>query len=86
MNGYVLMPSWGYSTCCLPPLLVNGRFVRMCKRVSKARSRQASRDIARQGGCVSKLDVAAHLVWSAAQPCPCATGLRGRQLATASCC
>ena len=34
MNGYVLMPSWTYSTCCLPPLLVNGRFVRMCKRVS----------------------------------------------------
>lgn len=32
MNGYVLMPSCGYMTCCLPPLPVNGRFVRKCKQ------------------------------------------------------
>eukprot|EP00884_Botryococcus_braunii_P002753 jgi/Botrbrau1/12479/Bobra.0169s0026.1 len=32
MNGYVLMPSWMYCTCCLPPLPVNGRFVRYCKQ------------------------------------------------------
>ena len=32
MNGFTLMPSWLYWTCCLPPLPVNGRFVRMCKR------------------------------------------------------
>lgn len=32
MNGYQLEPSWLYWTCCLPPLPVNGRFVRLCKR------------------------------------------------------
>ena len=32
MNGYILMPSCSYMTCCLPPLMVNGRFVRQCKQ------------------------------------------------------
>jgi Organic solute transporter Ostalpha len=32
MNGYVLMPSKFYLTCCLPPLAVNGRFVRHCQQ------------------------------------------------------
>lgn len=32
MNGYVMNPSWLYCTCCMPPLAVNGGFVRMCKR------------------------------------------------------
>jgi hypothetical protein len=32
MNGYVMNPSWLYCTCCMPPLPVNGGFVRMCKR------------------------------------------------------
>ncbi|BDA41803.1 Transmembrane protein 184B at N-terminal half [Coccomyxa sp. Obi] len=32
MNGYVMNPSWLYCTCCMPPLAVNGAFVRMCKR------------------------------------------------------
>lgn len=32
MNGFVMNPSWLYCTCCLPPLPVNGAFVRMCKR------------------------------------------------------
>lgn len=32
MNGYVMNPSWFYCTCCMPPLPVNGAFVRMCKR------------------------------------------------------
>lgn len=32
MNGYVLMPSCKHMTCCLPPLPVNGRFVRKCKQ------------------------------------------------------
>ncbi len=32
MNGYQLEPSWLYWTCCLPPLLVNGKFVRLCKQ------------------------------------------------------
>ena len=32
MNGYVMNPSWLYCTCCMPPLPVNGMFVRMCKR------------------------------------------------------
>ncbi|KAK9819743.1 hypothetical protein WJX72_001824 [[Myrmecia] bisecta] len=32
MSGYTLMPSCKYATCCLPPLPVNGRFVRHCKQ------------------------------------------------------
>ncbi|DBA98206.1 hypothetical protein WJX77_005615 [Trebouxia sp. C0004] len=32
MSGYILMPSCSYMTCCLPPLMVNGRFVRQCKQ------------------------------------------------------
>ena len=32
MNGFVMNPSWLYCTCCMPPLPVNGAFVRMCKR------------------------------------------------------
>jgi hypothetical protein len=32
MNGFVLLPSWAAGTCCLPPLPVNGRFVRAVKR------------------------------------------------------
>jgi hypothetical protein len=32
MSGYILMPSFSYMTCCLPPLMVNGRFVRQCKQ------------------------------------------------------
>ena len=32
MNGYVLMPSKFYLTCCLPPLAVNGHFVRRCQQ------------------------------------------------------
>ena len=32
MNGYVMNPSFLYCTCCMPPLPVNGAFVRMCKR------------------------------------------------------
>ena len=32
MNGCVMNPSWLYCTCCMPPLPVNGAFVRMCKR------------------------------------------------------
>ena len=32
MQGVVLMPSWAACTCCLPPLQVNGQFVRMVKR------------------------------------------------------
>jgi hypothetical protein len=32
MNGVVLVPSWWAGTCCLPPLPVNGRFVRYVKQ------------------------------------------------------
>jgi len=32
MNGYQLEPSWLYWTCCLPPIPVNGKFVRLCKQ------------------------------------------------------
>ena len=32
MNGYLLMPSCWYCTCCLPPQLVDGLFVRRCKQ------------------------------------------------------
>ena len=32
MKDFLLLPSWLYWTCCLPPLPVNGRFVRMCKQ------------------------------------------------------
>ena len=32
MNGYQLEPSCMYWTCCLPPLPVNGKFVRWCKQ------------------------------------------------------
>jgi hypothetical protein len=32
MNGYVLLPSWTACTCCLPPMPVNGHFVRSVKR------------------------------------------------------
>ena len=32
MAGYLLMPSWSMGTCCLPPLPVNGRFVRWTKQ------------------------------------------------------
>ena len=32
MAGYSLAPSARHCTCCLPPMPVNGRFVRACKR------------------------------------------------------
>jgi Organic solute transporter Ostalpha len=32
MQGVVLLPSWPACTCCLPPLPVNGQFVRTVKR------------------------------------------------------
>ena len=32
MAGYVLLPSWTAFTCCLPPMPVNGQFVKMVKR------------------------------------------------------
>ena len=32
MNGYLLMPSYWSCTCCLPPQLVDGHFVRRCKQ------------------------------------------------------
>jgi len=32
MNGFILMPSWAATTCCLPPLPVNGQFIRNVKR------------------------------------------------------
>ena len=32
MAGFVLLPSWHAWTCCLPPLRVDGHFVRMTKR------------------------------------------------------
>jgi len=32
MQGVVLLPSWPACTCCLPPLPVNGQFVRIVKR------------------------------------------------------
>lgn len=32
MAGYMLRPSWWTWTCCLPPLPVNGRFVRWTKQ------------------------------------------------------
>lgn len=32
MQGVVLMPSWAACTCCLPPLQVNGQFIRMVKK------------------------------------------------------
>jgi hypothetical protein len=32
MNGFVLLPSWAAGTCCLPPLPVDGHFVRAVKR------------------------------------------------------
>jgi len=32
MQGVVLLPSWTAATCCLPPLPVNGQFVRIVKQ------------------------------------------------------
>lgn len=32
MQGVVLMPSWAACTCCLPPLQVNGQFIRTVKK------------------------------------------------------
>ncbi len=32
MNGFLLMPNCWYCTCCLPPQLVDGLFVRRCKQ------------------------------------------------------
>lgn len=32
MNGFVLQPSWPACTCCLPPMPVNGHFIRSVKR------------------------------------------------------
>jgi len=32
MQGVVLLPSWAACTCCLPPMPVNGQFVRNVKR------------------------------------------------------
>lgn len=32
MNGFLLMPSFWSCTCCLPPQLVDGLFVRRCKQ------------------------------------------------------
>lgn len=32
MQGVVLLPSWAACTCCLPPLAVNGHFVRIVKQ------------------------------------------------------
>lgn len=32
MAGYTLMPSWRAGTCCLPPMPVNGQFVRIVKQ------------------------------------------------------
>eukprot|EP00208_Stichococcus_sp_RCC1054_P005236 CAMPEP_0206140088 /NCGR_PEP_ID=MMETSP1473-20131121/8292_1 /ASSEMBLY_ACC=CAM_ASM_001109 /TAXON_ID=1461547 /ORGANISM="Stichococcus sp, Strain RCC1054" /LENGTH=427 /DNA_ID=CAMNT_0053534099 /DNA_START=327 /DNA_END=1614 /DNA_ORIENTATION=+ len=32
MNGFVLQPSWMACTCCLPPQMVNGHFVKQCKQ------------------------------------------------------
>ena len=32
MQGYQLMPSWLHCTCCLPPMHVNGFFIRACKQ------------------------------------------------------
>ena len=32
MQGVVLLPSWAACTCCLPPLPVNGQFVRIIKQ------------------------------------------------------
>eukprot|EP00887_Chlorella_sp_A99_P002524 scaffold6.g2524.t1 len=32
MAGFVLLPSWSAWTCCLPPMPVNGQFVRATKR------------------------------------------------------
>ncbi|EFN51463.1 hypothetical protein CHLNCDRAFT_27935, partial [Chlorella variabilis] len=34
MHGFVLLPSWAAGTCCLPPLPVNGRFVRYTKQMA----------------------------------------------------
>lgn len=34
MHGFVLLPSWPAGTCCLPPLPVNGRFVRYTKQMA----------------------------------------------------
>jgi hypothetical protein len=34
MHGFVLLPSWAAGTCCLPPLPVNGRFVRSTKQMA----------------------------------------------------
>ena len=32
MAGVVLLPSWVAGTCCLPPMPVNGRFIRLVKQ------------------------------------------------------
>lgn len=32
MQGVVLLPSWTAATCCLPPLPVNGHFIRLVKQ------------------------------------------------------
>lgn len=34
MHGFVLLPSWAAGTCCMPPLPVNGRFVRYTKQMA----------------------------------------------------
>ncbi|XP_022937992.1 transmembrane protein 184B-like [Cucurbita pepo subsp. pepo] len=32
LSGRVLKPSWGLMTCCLPPVQLDGRFIRRCKQ------------------------------------------------------
>ncbi|KAK4796770.1 hypothetical protein SAY86_029096 [Trapa natans] len=32
LNSRVMKPSWGLMTCCLPPLPLDGRFIRRCKQ------------------------------------------------------
>ena len=34
MAGFVLLPSWTACTCCMPPMPVNGRFVRLTKQMA----------------------------------------------------
>ncbi|KAF3454762.1 hypothetical protein FNV43_RR05210 [Rhamnella rubrinervis] len=32
LSGRVMKPSWGLMTCCLPPIPLDGRFIRRCKQ------------------------------------------------------
>ena len=34
MHGFLLLPSWAAGTCCMPPMPVNGRFVRYTKQMA----------------------------------------------------